>query len=253
MWRAQEMQLTLSCHRYRSTTSLRDEHKKTVRSDLRIARRTADDNVQDFLCDGGSPGAWFATEEDEDAAHSVLKTANQLGYATAMEDDMEVCLEPYEGNTSYYTLKRELTLWDMSQEGTIVFIRRMLRHEPIDLKLFDTAFQIHPEYGIVRNSKIEHDVPLCQMLHRRGIFTIECPGWYHPTMLSFNAETNMIQSVRRREIVLIDPMIYIKKIKGSRTVGFGYPAPKKEKNRRRTWDEDEDSQPSLPPRPLIFD
>lgn len=205
-WKSEDMLLQLVANRSADLGML-----ITIPEGHKIGRRTEDSNIQDFQI-GGKNVAWFTTDPIpmHDASETLTEARGILPIKPSLDDDMEACLEPYNGQTRLYKLTRLLVLWDMSKRQTVEHIRKLL--PPEDQKQFDLAFKWDEGHeAVVRRSKFDNDMAVFEALKAHGAFDMH-PGWYHPTMLAFNGETNIIESVQRREIVLFDPQMWIGKL-----------------------------------------
>lgn len=189
----------------------------TLPSNVEIARVADSPEASDFSYESTSgekqvQGAWYAVANfasSEPQRARVFQIANdQLGFKVSEEDDIESCLEVYRnmGTTYYYVSKAPIKLWDMSKKASLEEMRKRLEKCGESADLLKSVFRWNEEHQMItRHSDFHKDVKLCQMLAKCDVFNDECPGWYHPTVLSFSElTTGEIESIHRREIVLVD-------------------------------------------------
>lgn len=231
MWRSERMLLYRGARN--SLEGAPDACFRQLEAGLRLGRNEGDANstlsagpLRDFV--------WFATDRQSDDAPSsaLMHATDAIGLAhIALDDDLEQCLGPYEGITKLYELKEATRLWDMSRHDTLNFLENhlaALEDGPSAVRLLNACFQWNPTVQqVVRNSTLENDVALCKLFVARGVFTAECPGWYHPTLLAFSDDDMHIEKIHRREIVLIDPAARVRFVSRGTSMTSGAAAPKK--------------------------
>lgn len=213
------------------------ENLHTLPAGLRIGRNTGDANsqltessLQDFACEDGSTGAWFSTDLDTESPTLTLDLNRFNLRSYDVRDDLERCLEPYPGITTLYRVNDDIRLWDMSLPSTISHIRAFLA-STTEAEALDACFRYDAEHEmVVRHSTLNGDIALCRILVNRGLFSALVPGWYHPTMCVFNEEDMHIERIHRREIVLMNPLQRIRRVRRATPEEFGaagVAAPKK--------------------------
>jgi hypothetical protein len=226
MWKSERMCAIMYRASGNALTGVAAENFHTLRAGLRIGRNVGDANsqltessLQDFSCEDGSTGAWFSTELDTESPVLTIDLTRFNLRSYDIRDGLERCLDPYPGITTFYHVNDEIRLWDMSLPSTLSFIRTFL-NSTSEAEALDACFRYDAEHEmVVRHSTLKEDVALCRILVNRGLFTAQVPGWYQPTMCVFNEEDMRndgvlrLERIHRREIVLMNPLELIRRLR----------------------------------------